>query len=665
MFLAAPLRATRVEVKVEVGARGNTGVGTAGGVQPIQLAVPVLQPSVSMLAGGPTMRADGRTLAVAPAVTLVPGREFAAADAPRGLPAPLPPSALIAPADATRLPATPALDVAEGVAAPAPDAAAPTDGPQGAAALDGGAHAGSIRFDGANARAAGDTGGWFAALKRALPFGRDIVPAWPGRAGETVRLGGRTFSLDTLVSQSDASSTWGVPFGRDYFVTIRRPGSADTDLAQLQSARGSDIPHAKLVASSEDGSVVVRQRLEGDTAERLLERGPWAIHHKDAWVDFAQKLIRAGVTADLSPANLQYAHYESRWILLGLRGLRAASPRDVLASLLDPALVRRSGLDATAALGALRGRFGPDSETWRRVVADIQGVPFLAAALVSLEDTESARPTPPQLVFGRGPARTGALDDSVVKAGDVVKRLGFDPWRSKHLSRFVHDKHRLGTELFSVKEPGKPALFLKRTDWHSIRIELAMRRLTNRFFGKWFDVAHAVAVEAGHDSYLVMEKVEGSMAYGRPRLNLEQRMALGVLGNAFGVYDLNEGGVFYNVPGRKDRPTLIDFVQSFGERGPVPGRMPAESMLQEMPWVSGHERNHASDYQAAARAWRAKFAEPATRQAIRADLLASGFSTSEADGVLAVVAANTARLDATFQSDVEFANRFVDKRETP
>lgn len=661
LLASAPAGAVKVEVpvgEIRAGGVGNAA-GAGAAVSPVQLSVLPLNGTLA-LGGGPTLGlgqgpvSASPALQIAPALTLTARRAGTAASDGRPLPAPLPPSLIAAPADSR--PAAAALDLAVGEGAAA--GVSPSEG----AALDGSASAGSVRFDGAAPRSGG---GLLGAIKRFVPW-TDLVPVYPGRQGETVRLEGRRWTLDRVIGDGGGSKVWGIPGGRDVAIKILHPELAalphyGEELSILRAIKDNrSIPHARLVAASKDGRVIVKERFDGDTAAGLIAKGGFQRWQKDAWAGLAESLIRAGATGDLIASNLQYAHHSSRWLLLDAGGVTDGSPADVLKQLLAPGLVKGAGVDPVEMLAALRGRLGPDSELWARTARTAREVPFLAQALSRLAAADAARPAPPDLVFGPGPARRTPFDDSVLTRSQAAKRLGYNPWNSKHLYRHIHDKNKLNTELWRVEEPGKPALFMKKAAWWMIQKELAVRRIVSRLFGRYFDVPHAFAVREGDESWLVMERADGSQGYGRNSMTPAQRVALGVLANAFGFYDLNAGNILFR--GKGERPVLLDFEQALGRRGPVPGRLPDEGILIEMPWMDGWSINHASDYHHGARQWRAKLADPRTVESIRADLLAAGYSAPEADSVLATVAANTADLDATLQVDVEFANKFAAQR---
>ncbi len=131
---------------------------------------------------------------------------------------------------------------------------------------------------------------------------------------------------------------------------------------------------------------------------------------------------------------------------------------------------------------------------------------------------------------------------------------------------------------------------------------------------------------------------------------------MGILANAFGLWDVNPGNVLF---GSGARPVLIDFEQALSRRQPAPSRIPDERIALEMPWMSRHATNRIEDYQPGIRAWRALLARPAVREGLRGDFLAAGFTQPQAEGLLRLVDANTADLDWTLHNDAEFVNQFV------
>lgn len=666
LLLSPPAGAVKVEVpvgEVRAGGAGNAA-GAANPVGAVHLSVLPLNGTLA-LGGAPALVNQNSpslapSLQLAPALPLAPARAREASPDSRPLPAALPASVLPSADPSGPGSVLPSADPS-GPAAGGLGSAGLAPGESGAAAdgaalaagrLDGSALSGAERFDGAAPRR-----GLLAAIKDALPWG-ERVPSYPGTAGERVRMGRRDMVLHDVLSRGPGFAVWGVPFGRDFAVKISRPSSeprpayaAERELL-LRIKDNPDIRHARLLESTPDGRVMIKERYEGETAAALLGRGRFATHEVSYWADFAAGLLRAGVTADLSPSNILRTRANSKFVLLEAAGVRPAPARETLAALLDPALLAKAGVEPAAMLAMLRGRLGPGSALWRQVAGEAAALPALAPALARLAAADAGRPAPPDYVFGPAHTRAPPLNDEVVTAKEAVKRLGFDPWLSKHRSSFVHDKNKLNTELFTVKEPGKPELFLKRADWWMIQRELAVRRIISRFFGRWFEVPHALAVNMGRDSYLIMEKASGS-AYGQAGLSVEQRVAFAVLANTLGLYDVNEGNVLYPLS-RGKKVVLLDFEQAFGRKGPVPGRA---TFISELPWLDHRRRMDAEDYHAGAAAWRAFFARPGTVEALRADLAAAGYEPQEAAALIAVVAANTGELHATLQDEVEYGNR--------
>ena len=620
--------------------------------------------SAAESAGGGSSALAGSSLNAAPApisfavapLNAAPLRASPAAAAPAlaGEPAaapavgpPLAP-ALAAPA---ALPAAFVPSKESGAAAPSPRAEAPgasSDGavPDDGAAPGGDAAEGRAFFDAAAPAEKDDAGVW-ARLKGWAGLG-DRIPSWPGVPDERIRLGKRTFTLSTPLG----AGLWHTR-ERDYVVQLSPPGrTAAAEAALLRAIESSDIPHARLVAASADDRVLVKEFITGDDAAALLARG-FETRHAQGWAELAARLIRAGVTADLSPRNLIWQHWRTRWVLVDARGLRKAGPREILAGLLTPA-ARRAGADPGVFLAALRGRLGPDSAEWTRTLTELG-----ASERAALETRDRAFPAPPSIVFGPGEEHA-PFPNAVGPAADPIKTLGYDPLTVKPRGMLhTDDPGKLNTEVFSVSPEGKTRVAVKIADWRIIRKELAVRRVIRRWFGRYFDEPSAFGVENGRDSYLVMEYKPGEASWSTRGLSLKRRAALAVLVHAFGIGDMNPGNVLYPAKGK---PVLLDFEQALSRRTPVAGRIPDEGIALEMPWLSRAELNRAEDYQPAVRAWRALLAEPASAAALLSDFKAAGYSAEESAALLDVVRRNTADLDWTIQNDVEFVNQFAARR---
>lgn len=486
----------------------------------------------------------------------------------------------------------------------------------------------------------------------------ESVPSWPGKAGEKVRLGRASWTLAKIADKGGGSTVWDARH-RDEVVKILHPELAalphyGEEAALLSAIKRSDIPHARLIAASKDGRVMVKERLEGDKLSALLEQG-FEDRHRHGWAELAARLIRAGVTADLAGSNVVWSRWRGRWALFDAGGIEPAGPEKALRQMLSPQ-ARAAGVDSVAFLRALRGRLGPGSIAWIKTDAALRAAPEFTADIAALREHDRASAAAPLLEFRAGSERA-PFPDAVVKPSAVVKALGYDPYKVKpRWALHGDDPGKLNTRVFRVEPPGKPKAVVKETSWEIVRNEIALRRVVRRFFGRWFDVPSALAVRNGLESYLVMEHKEGGPAYGTSPLTREQRVALAILANAFGLWDVNPGNILFSA---RARPSLIDFEQALGRREPVVSRVPDERITLEMPWMSRHETNRIEDYQPAIRAWRRLLGEAATRAAIREDFVASGFTGPEAAGLLRLVDANTSDLDWTLQNDAEFVNQFA------
>ena len=424
----------------------------------------------------------------------------------------------------------------------------------------------------------------------------------------------------------------------------------------LRSIKDADIPHAKLIAASPDGAVMVKEFIEGAAAGELLSRG-FSDLNKEGWAELAAKLIRAGVTADLAPGNLVWQHWRTRWTIVDAGGIAPARPGAVLDQMLTRT-AETAGVEPGVFLSGLRGRLGPDSTEWAKALADLRASPRHAAALKALAGQDRARPAAPEVSFTPASA-PAAFPDRKGTGAEAAKGLGYDPLTAGPRRLLPQDDPgKLNTKIMSVEPPGKTPVVVKIAAWYIIRNELAVRRVVRRFFGRYFDVPSAAGVERGFDSYLVMELKPGSTRRYDAPLTVEQRAALAVLAHAFGLSDMNPGNLLFPAEGK---PVLLDFEQAFGRSRPVASRIPDESIAEEMPWASRRELNRIEDYQPAIREWRRTLAKEESRAALREDFIAAGFSPAQAADLLETVRLNTEDLDWAVQNDVDFVNHFAQR----
>ncbi|MCX5797802.1 MAG: hypothetical protein NTY77_20115 [Elusimicrobia bacterium] len=646
LLAAAPARAatSRAAAEAVTEAHLSGQVGSDLAVPKVQLQIPAV---------GLTLAPALRAPLLAPQVTPTP------------LPAP-------APGLTAAAPLSPAVQLAEGVKTSAVAAQAePGDAPESEESLT---QAGRVVFDQAQAAPAQD-----AAPVTAQPFslGRwlggllkrgDQVPPWPGRAGDKLRVGGRSFTLADRLGEGNSSVVYRAEGGRyGYAVKLIHPEFKDipyygAEAEALKLLDLTDIPHARLAARSEDGLVVVKEVVPGETGAALLKRGPLSQHSQDNLAELAARLLAIGYTGDLAPGNLVWNHWESAWTLVDGGGFRMAHPRETLKQLLQSGFFAPGQADPGSFLAAVRGRLGPGSEAWAKVVSDAAAEPALAPAFAALAAADRAAPAAPKLEFSPGRAAKG-LDDSWLAPQEARKRLGFDPQTVKErFNLHSDDPGKLNTEVRQLNLPDGRVLVSKRSSAEIIRNEVFIRRVVRRWFGRYFDTPASVAYPlGGGEALMVMERSPGGRSYLDTRLSLPQRAALAVLVHSFGLGDVNEGNVLYEEGGRA---ALIDFEQALSSHRPVVSRIPDEGIAAEMPWLSRRSLNRAEDYFPAAAAWRGLLARPETQAELRAMLLASGFKAEDAPGVLARVQANAARLEWIIQADVEFVNQFA-RRATP
>ncbi|HEX4046701.1 MAG TPA: hypothetical protein VH309_02650, partial [Elusimicrobiota bacterium] len=326
LIASLPLRGASAQVETALPAEGAAGGNSSAAAAsldsppaPVALAVPALS-------AAPMSAPPPAALAAAPAAAAAP---------------PLSP-ALAAPADlplAAASPATEAGPPLHGASASSPRDAASRGADEPSVAQ------GRALFDAA-APAKDDGSGFWAALKGWAGLG-DRLPSWPGAAGEKIRLGGRTFTLGRALAAGADSREWRTERGDDVVKLLRPdPAAAARDRAAaetLRALKGSDIPHAGLIAASADGRALVEEFIEGPGASELLAKG-FETRHRLGWAELGARLIRAGVAADLSPGNLVWQHWRTRWTILDASAVEKAAPEKVLSQLLTPA-ARRAGVD--------------------------------------------------------------------------------------------------------------------------------------------------------------------------------------------------------------------------------------------------------------------------------------------------------------------------------
>lgn len=216
-------------------------------------------------------------------------------------------------------------------------------------------------------------GNLWAMVKSWLPIG-DRIPSWPGRPGEKVRLKGRTLRLDRPLADGGGSRVWRTN-DRDLVVKILHPEFRSLphyadEAALLRSIKDADIPHSRLLAASSDDSVMVKEFIEGEGAAELLGRG-FTNLQKEGWAELASKLVRAGVTADLTPGNLVWEHRKTRWTIVDAGGITPGGPAETLDQLMTRS-AEIAGIDPSAFLSGMRSRLGPDSPQWARVLEHLR-----------------------------------------------------------------------------------------------------------------------------------------------------------------------------------------------------------------------------------------------------------------------------------------------------
>lgn len=584
-------------------------------------------------------KARAKTASAAPVQTArVPGVTLSLPAASLAAPAPLAPAPLAPPAlEPQALLPAPLASLAELVDRPAANDNLAAD------------PAGRSLFDGARAR-------WQSAkswLREQLR--PDVLPAWPGAPGMHLKVGGRSFTLGEKLGDGGGSVVYAA--GRDHVVKLIHPELASLphygrEREALLALGRTSVPHARLVASSADGRVLVKERIDGETMAEARRRGYYTEKHKLGYAQLAARLIALGHTADLSGGNLSWEKWRSRWTLLDAGGFAPGRPGDVLRQLLSGKEV-----EPVPFLRSLRGALGPDSGAWLRAVDDGRADPALRPHFDALARFDAALGPGPELAF-EAAAPAPAFPDALVSAKELARRLGYRPWDEPGLT-LQHDQGKLNTRVMKLAPKGREPVVAKTASWSIIQNELIVRRVIRRWFGRYFDTPGSLALADGLDSMLVMEWSEGTPSFGQERMGLEERVALALLVHTFGLADVNQANILYPAAGR---PILLDFEQALGRRTPNTSRLPDERIAAEMPWMSRRELNVPEKYFAGVRAWRKLFLEERTQRELGELLLSSGVAPDRARLLLELFKANLADLEGVIQADAEFVNRFVKSR---
>ncbi|MBI5625316.1 MAG: hypothetical protein HY924_16180 [Elusimicrobia bacterium] len=646
------------EVRVRTKAGGQAGVaGTvassagsaAGAPARVDLSVPSLGPGSLAAPGAPELRLDveaGEGLGALPML----------GDLPAVVPSAIPAEVSGGASSLHGVAAEPGSEQA-GAAAPAQEGGAP-----GAESEESGVSAGQVMFDAAAVSpkqgASAPAGLWqrFKAYLRP-----DLIPAWPGKGGDVVRLAGTTYRLERRIGESHVSTVWSVTGDPKAVVKLIRPefagdGHYGREVEALEALAHTGISHARLRAASPDGLVLVKDFVEGESLGQVASRGEMRPGRLSALAAMAAELLSIGYTADLAPANLVFDRWTTRWSLVDAGGFKPGGAADVLSQLWSDDLFGRKPGDREAAklrfLTNLRVRLGPASAAWKEIVRHADRIPGLRKALEELARFDAERP-PPKVVFASEP-EDAAVSDRMVSYREVEARLGFDPMRAENRQRLhLDDQGKLNTEITKIEPPGRRPMVVKLADRDIIRRELATRRIVRRWFSRYF----ATPASLGWGDGMVMEFSDGSMSYAGSRLDLPSRVAFAILAHSFGLSDVNPGNVFYR---GQDRAVLIDFEQSLSEVRPHFGRLSIDSVVSELPWMAPSGGNRVQDYLPAIAEWRKVFARQESQKALEDILLESGFSRAEMPGLLAAFRRNVSLLELSVLADVEYVNAYAD-----
>jgi len=533
----------------------------------------------------------------------------------------------------------------------------------GAESSEASALSGRVMFDGIGKKKRSGLGALFDGMRSWFEK-PDSAPAFPAKTGDTGRIGGRNYRLGGEIGEFNGAKLYSAELQGYGTVGVLVYGPEARERMR-ESVRGLermdalDLEQNRLIAADFDNGIVIQWHRSFNPASKVIA-GRFGGNHFNGLTQLAAKLLLAGKTADLSPGNLIWDHWTSKWARLSGVGFRDGSAWDVLSQVFSDEFGNKTGIIPERFYSAVRARVGPDSKAWKKVLQEAAGVPELKKHLDALARRDAARPPPAGLVFEAVEPDT-VLDDAIVTPRQLKKRLGYDPNSVKgKVNLHADDPGKLNTSILGISPPGKTPRVLKAARAGIIQNELFLRKVVKRWFSRYFDTPGSLAVLNGEDSYMVMEVAEGGKAWTAPELSIEQRAALASLVHTFGISDMNPGNLLQG----SGRTMLIDFEQALSRRQPVNSRLGSTGLIDELPWVRqkrGYEadkreyRIEVEDFFPGVRDWRAELAKPETQAELRRMMLDSGFSDEEAAHYLAVFNLNAADLLWTIATDVEYA----------
>ncbi len=257
----------------------------------------------------------------------------------------------------------------------------PTPGAKNEAGGD--VESGRLRFDGS--------------VQTRDPATADVVPAWPGKTGDVVRVAGVGYVLGEKLGEGTGAKVYRVAGQPELAIKLVNPGLKSAaaygyepeDAALLEKA---SVSQSRVLARSEDGLVLVKEYVAGPTAKQLLDGAGLDEAQASALGRFAAPLVKAGLSADLKPANLVWGAAEKRWTLIDSGGVRKDSAADILGYFFIEDW-RDKPVAGAPFLSAVRSALGAGSAEWRKLAADGPGDPLLEDAFTALSAADAARPS--------------------------------------------------------------------------------------------------------------------------------------------------------------------------------------------------------------------------------------------------------------------------------
>lgn len=191
------------------------------------------------------------------------------------------------------------------------------------------------------------------------------------------------------VYRVDGEPSWD---GRELVIKVIKPtvNNPQRELRSLELLSGTDIPHAKLIAASHDGRVMVKEFVRGQTLEEISTKRALSSEEVKGLADYWSRLIKSGLRTDIFPGNIIWDHGRKTWALIDVGGVGKGAALSALELFVKEVLLpsyqksgKSLGVDPVEFFSALREHL---PELWTTVYQRLSRDPILKPLL----------PSPPQ-----------------------------------------------------------------------------------------------------------------------------------------------------------------------------------------------------------------------------------------------------------------------------